>query len=105
MVALHIFLSPLVAILRMDTIQLDVTTAFLYADIDETIYVEPPRDLGVILRCLRAGSYEPSARGIITRELIQLERGGKLLLKKSLYGLKQSPKNWHKTIDAFLTSI
>ena len=32
----------------MDTIQLDVTTAFLYADIDETIYVEPPRDLRVI---------------------------------------------------------
>ena len=71
MVALHIFLSPLVAILRMDTIQLDVTTAFLYADIDETIYVEPPRDLGMILRRLRAGSDEPLARGIITRELIQ----------------------------------
>ena len=58
MVTLRIFLS-LVAILRMETVQLDVKTAFLYADIDETIYVEPPRDLGMILRRLRAGSDEP----------------------------------------------
>ena len=27
------------------------------------------------------------------------------MLKKSLYGLKQSPKNCHRTFDAFLTSI
>ena len=63
-------------VLRMETVQLDVKTAFLYADIDEAIYVEPPSDLGMILRRLRAGSDEPSARGIITRELIQLEMGG-----------------------------
>jgi hypothetical protein len=26
-------------------------------------------------------------------------------LKRSLYGLKQSPRNWHHTVDQFLLSL
>ena len=49
----RIFLSPVV-MLRMETIQLHAKQLFLYADIDETNYMEPPRAMGVMLRGLRA---------------------------------------------------
>ena len=96
MTTLRIFLS-LVAILNLKTIQLDVKTAFLYADIAEKIYVEPPRDLRRILQRILSKAVGVD-RAIVHRELLNLEGGGKLLLNKSLYGLKQSPKNWHSTI-------
>ena len=48
-------------------------------DIDDTIYVEPPREFGVILR--------PSGCMTIARELQHLTMGGKLFLKKIIYGL------------------
>ena len=60
--------------------QFDVSTAYLNAPIEETLYVEPP-----------PGFEEPD---------------GKIwLLKKSLYGAKQSAKNWNdflaKTLRAY----
>ena len=103
MTTLRVYLS-LVAILRMETIQLDVKTAFLYADIAERIYVEPPRDLRRILLTMLKRTVGVE-RSLVHRELTNLENGGKLLLHKSLYGLKQSPKNWHTTIDAFMKRI
>ena len=64
--------------------QLDVKTAFLYADIEEDMYVaEPPG----------------------------LENQGKngvpfvMKLGKKIYGLAQSPGNWFHTIDPVLISI
>jgi hypothetical protein len=53
----------------LDIHQMDVSRAFLHADLDCAIYMEPPP-------CM--------------------ELNGKILLiKKALYGLKQSPKLWH----------
>ena len=65
--------------------QLDAQTAFLYADVEEEVWVK------------MAPGYE--AKGEAT--------GAPLVMKllKSLYGLKQSPKNWHGTIDTFLVGI
>lgn len=61
--------------------QLDVKTAFLHGELEEDIYMEQPE-------------------GFIT--------SGKedcvCLLKKSLYGLKQSPRQWYKRFDSFMTS-
>ena len=64
--------------------QLDVKTAFLYADIEEDVFVaEPP--------------------GFET----QGKNGVPFVMKlgKSLYGLAQSPGNWFHTIDPVLISI
>ena len=57
--------------------QMDVKTAFLNAPIDCEIYVEQPR------------GYEKPG-GLVCR------------LKKSLYGLKQSGRNWNNTLHDFL---
>ena len=64
--------------------QLDVKTVFLYADIEEEVFVaEPP--------------------GFETND----NKKGLLVMKlgKSLYGLAQSPGNWFHTIDPVLISI
>jgi hypothetical protein len=51
--------------------QLDVKTAFLYGDIDREIYMQPPPGY---------------------------EEIGCVLLRKSLYGLRQSPRIWYDTL-------
>lgn len=59
--------------------QMDVSTAFLNGDIDREIFVEPPQGL---------------------------ETNGQVcLLKRTLYGLKQSPRGWNHALDAFLTTL
>ncbi|CAB1107843.1 unnamed protein product [Ectocarpus sp. CCAP 1310/34] len=64
--------------------QMDVSTAFLYADILEKLFVEQP--LGFEVRDNDGG------------DLV-------MQLQKSLYGLAQSPRNWFHTIDPFLVEI
>eukprot|EP00873_Tetraselmis_striata_P013542 jgi/Tetstr1/433806/TSEL_022993.t1 len=61
--------------------KVDVDTAFLYAPVEEEIYMRPP-----------PGYEQYDARG---RPMV-------LRLLKSLYGLKQSPRNWHNTLHKFL---
>jgi reverse transcriptase-like protein len=60
--------------------QMDVTTAFLYGDIDTEVYVEQPH------------GYEDGT-------------GRACLLKKALYGLKQSPRIWYQTLSSFLRGL
>lgn len=60
--------------------QMDVTTAFLHGELDETIYMKQP-------------------------EGFEEGKGKMCLLKKSLYGLKQSPRQWNKKFDNFMSSI
>lgn len=56
---------------------LDVKCAYLYGDLDEDIYMKLPT------------GYHESDRKIVK-------------LKKPIYGLKQSGRNWNNTIDLFL---
>jgi hypothetical protein len=64
-------------------VQMDVVTAFLYADADEIMYMRVPEGF---------------------------ERGGDdiawvLLLNKSLYGTKQAPHLWNKNVNEFTVSV
>ena len=59
--------------------QMDVATAFLYADLQEDVYVHAP----------------PGLRKSVPN-------GKVLKLLKAVFGLKQSPRAWNKCLDEFL---
>ena len=63
--------------------QMDFCTAFLGVPLEEEIYMVPPQGYG--------------ATGGIKRKVLRL--------RKSLYGLKQSPHVWYGTFKDFLVSI
>ena len=69
----------MVALFNLDLEQLYVKTAFLHGKLEEYIYMNQPE------------------------EFIILEKEDHVcLLKKSLYGLKQSLKKWYKRFDTFI---
>ena len=70
--------------MNWEAVQLDVKTAFIYADIEDDVFVE------------MAFGYETTNR-----------KGVQLVMKlgKNLYGIGQSPLNWWKTIDPSLVEI
>jgi hypothetical protein len=74
------FMMALAQVLKLDVHQLDVDSAFLYADVEEDIYMSPPPDM-------------------------ELPPGKSLKLLKNLYGLKQAPRNWYKNIEEFVKSL
>ena len=59
---------------------LDVTTAFLYGDLVETVYMAPP-------------------------DGVKVPTNHVLLLRKSIYGLKQAPRCWNTRFPHFITSL
>lgn len=74
------FLLALCAQFALEFKQFDVSTAFLYGELNEQIFMYPP-------------------------EGVKTGRGECLLLKKSLYGLKQPPRAWHSTLTDTLKEI
>lgn len=68
------------SIAQLEIGQFDVKTAFLYGDLEETIYMEQPE-----------GFCE--------------DKNKVCLLKKSLYGLKQAPRQWNKKFTEFLKNL
>jgi len=66
--------------LNLEVEQLDIKITFLHEEIKEEIYMEHPK------------SYEePNKEHLVCR------------LKKSLYGLKQTSKQWYKKFESFMT--
>lgn len=71
----------IVASQDMELEQLDVKTAFLHSDLEEKIYMKQPE-----------GFIEPGKEGLVCS------------LKKSLYGLKQSTRQWYMKFDNFMVA-
>lgn len=76
--SIRVLLSQ-VAASNLSIAQFDVTGAFLYGDLEEEIFMEEPE------------GFETSKDGSMVCRL-----------SKSLYGLKQSPRQWNKRFDDFL---
>ena len=72
-------LLALVAQLNLELAQLDVKTAFLHGELEEEIYMTQPE-----------GYTDAGGRNWVCK------------LNKSLYGLKQSPRQWYKRFDSFM---
>jgi len=72
-------LLALVAQYDLNLDQLDVKTTFLHDDLDEEIYMTQPM-----------GFKTADKENMIC------------MLKKSLYKLKQSPRQWYKCFDSFI---
>ena len=70
----------LAKVLNLHIHQLDVDSAFLYADLKEDVFMKPPPGMN-------------------------LPEGYCLKLLKNLYGLKQAPRNWNKNIVDYIKSI
>ena len=68
------------AIENLKIAQFDVKTAFLYGDLDETVYMEQPQ------------GFEEDPNKVCQ-------------LKRSLYGLKQSPRQWNIKFTNFLKEM
>jgi hypothetical protein len=62
--------------------KMDVKKTFLHGDLEEEIYMKQPEGFAV------KGKKELVCR-----------------LKKSLYGLKQSPRMWYKKIDTYMLGL
>ena len=61
--------------------QLDVKTTFLHGELEEDIYMQQPE------------GFTPSGKD-----------DSICLLKRSLYSMKQSPRQWYKRFDSFMIS-
>jgi len=73
-------LLALTKTLKLHLHQLDVDSAFPYADLDEDVFMTPPPGMDI-------------------------PEGFCLKLLKSLYGLKQAPRNWNKNIVEHIKSL
>lgn len=62
---------------KLNLLQMDVKSAFLYGDIHEDVYIKIPQG-------------------------IERYNNKVLKLNKSLYGLKKSPRNWNDKFDSFM---
>ena len=69
----------IVAMHDLELEQLDVKTAFLHGELEEKIYMDQPE-----------GFIVPGKENFVCK------------LKKSLYGLKQSPRQLYKMFDSFM---
>ena len=78
--SIRILLS-IVAIHDYELEQLDVKTAFLHGELEEDIYMDQPEGFVVLEK-----------ENLVCR------------LKKSLYDLKQSSRQWYKRFDSFILS-
>ena len=67
--------------LNLELVQMDVVTAFLNADIQEEVYMKQPQ------------GYQQGDNNLVCK------------LNKTIYGLRQAPRDWYELFSKFLISI
>ncbi|WJZ81428.1 hypothetical protein VitviT2T_001271 [Vitis vinifera] len=72
----------LVAHFDMQLEEMDVKTVFLHGDLEELVYMVQPE-----------GFIQPGQKHLVCK------------LRKSLFGLKQSPRQWYKCFDSYMILI
>ena len=75
-------LLALVSLWNLELEQMDVNRAFLHGELEEEIFMQQPKGF-----------------------IVKGKENQVCLLKRSLYGLKQSPRQWYKRFDKFMTSV
>lgn len=94
--------TALAAHLDMKIHQLDVTSAYLNGVLEETIFMEPPRELSDVLNHIcKSKRFDPEITQKARKMLDDLDRKV-CLLNKSLYGLKQAGRVWYFKLDKIL---
>jgi hypothetical protein len=84
LVTFRIFLT-LVASYSLQTLALDVKTAFLNTKMEREVWMSPPANLKILLReLLQDGDVTAEQQSEIRRQIRLLEDGGYLLLLKAL---------------------
>lgn len=102
--------------LGLEIHQMDVVTAYLNGSLEEDVFMEIPDKLSDVLESVLANQNIGSKRGIIRdknilhtakrwNEALNECKNNMCLLKKSLYGLRQSGLQWHKKLVGRLKNI
>lgn len=74
--------------MEMQVSQLDITSAYVYGDLDDEVYMEPPEFLKEMLSRISEEESNQNLRDKAKVMLSQFRRGHRTcLLKKALYGL------------------
>ena len=82
---------------QMHINQMDVETAFLHADLNDEIYIEPPWGIDIEAEINSLPIDDP-----IRIAYMKDPATVGLQVKKAIYGLKQAPKEWYDRINKFL---
>ena len=91
--------------------QMDVVTAYLNGNIEETIYMKLPDYIEKYVREILVAEFESDdltvynkAKEVLT-DLKSIEGEKVFLLLKAIYGLKQAGRQWHIKLDTELKNI
>jgi len=100
-------LAALAAKLSLKIHQLDITTAYLNGELNERIFMEPPKMLKEMLSKLSHREGKQSTIGVRASKMVASLEAGKdvCLLKKSLYGLRQAGRQWNERLSIKLRSM